>query len=165
MSRYCEQTRAALKGFVSENLAAKRTTREGWITHNTITVSELFLNNPDQLVLIADGTYCFIQKSANLEFQRETYSVQKKRNLIKPYVVCASDGTIVDIYGPFEATLNDAQIMIKVLETDKDLRRLIKEGDILIAERGFRDCKNSIKKDYKMEMIIPTCKYKQNCTF
>jgi len=53
----------------------------------------------------------------------------------------------------------------KVLETDKDLRRLIKEGDILIAERGFRDCKNSIKKDYKMEMIIPTCKYKQNCTF
>ncbi len=117
------------------------------------------------MVLIADGTYCFIQKSANLEFQRELYSVQKKRNLIKPFVVCASDGTIVDIYGPFEATLNDAQIMIKVLETDKDLRRLIKEGDILIAERGFRDCKNSIKKDYKMEMIIPTCKYKQNCTF
>ncbi len=45
--------------------------------------------------------------------------------------------------------------MIKVLETDKDL---IKQGDILIADGGFRDCKNSIKNDYKIEMIIPTCK-------
>jgi len=92
VSRYCQQTRADLKGFVSDNLGAKRTSREDWLTHNTITVSELFLNDPDQLVLIADGTYCFIQKSANLEFQRETYSGQKK-NLIKPFVVCASDGT------------------------------------------------------------------------
>ena len=51
------------------------------------------------MVLIADGTYCFIQKSANLEFQRETYSIQKKRNLIKPFVVCASDGTIFQKLG------------------------------------------------------------------
>ena len=47
--------------------------------------------------------------------------------------------------------------MIKVLETDKDLRNLIKVGDILIADRGFCDCKDSIKNDYKMEMIIRTC--------
>jgi hypothetical protein len=80
--RYCEQTRAALKGFVSENLGAKRTTLEDWITHITITVSILFLNNPDRLVLIADEAYFFIQKSANFELQRETYSVQKKRYLI-----------------------------------------------------------------------------------
>jgi hypothetical protein len=39
--------------------------------------------------------------------------------------------------------------MIKVLETDKDLRRLIKEDDILIADRGFRDCKNLSKKIIK----------------
>ena len=71
MSRYCEQTRAALKGFVSENLGAKRTTLEDWITHITITVSILFLNNPDRLVLIADEAYFFIQKSANFELQRE----------------------------------------------------------------------------------------------
>ena len=54
--------------------------------------------------------------------------------------MCATDGTIIDIYGPYEATLNDAKIMERVLKEDENLRELIKENDILIADRGFRDC-------------------------
>jgi hypothetical protein len=34
-------------------------------SHNTTQVTELFLKNDNQLVLIADGTYCFIKKSSN----------------------------------------------------------------------------------------------------
>ena len=109
--------------------------------------------------MIADGTYCYIQKSSHYEFQRKTYSVQKKRNLIKPFLVCAADGTIIDIYGPYDAILNDANIMERVLSEDKSLRELIMEGDILIADRGFRDCKRNIKKKYKIDVITPTCKY------
>ena len=74
----------------------------------------------DQFVLIACGIYCYIQKSANHDFQRSTWSGQKKRNLIEPFLVCASDGTIIDIYGPYEARLNDAKIMELVLKEDED---------------------------------------------
>ncbi len=73
----------------------------------------------------------YIQKSANHEFQRKTYSVQKKRNLIKPFLVCAADGTIIDIYGQYDAILNDAKIMERVLLEDKNLRELIYFREIL----------------------------------
>ncbi len=138
-------------------MGANRTSREDWLNHNTIQANELFLKNDDQFLIIADGTYCYIQKSANHAFQRETYSGQKKRNLVKPFLVCASDGTIIDIYGPFSATVNDAKIMNQVLSSDKNLRELLKEDDVLIADRGFRDCRKSIKKEYKINVIIPTC--------
>jgi hypothetical protein len=116
--------RDALKDFVEHNLGVEHLTRDEWLSHNTTQVTELFLKNDNQLVLIADGTYCFIQKSSNNEFQRKTYSGQKKRHLVKPFVVCAADGTIVDIYGFFDAKKNDAKIMEDVFAKDKYLRQL-----------------------------------------
>jgi hypothetical protein len=72
--------------------------------------------------------------------------------------MCASDGTIIDIYGPYEARYNDAKIMELVLQDDKNLRELLRESDILIADKGFRDCRKSIKSKYKIDVVIPTCK-------
>jgi hypothetical protein len=100
VSRYCDQIRRAFvgeNGFVAKNLGAKRTQRDDWLTHNTPQVKELFFKDDDQFAFIADGTYCYIQKSSNHSFQRATWSVQKKRNLVKPFVMCASDGTIIDV--------------------------------------------------------------------
>ena len=53
--------------------------------------------------------------------------------------------------------MNDAKIMELVLKEDEDLRKLIKENDILIADRGFRDCRKTIKKNYRVDVIIPAC--------
>ena len=144
VSRYCFQVRDGLKKFIADNLGAKRMSREELINHNTLMVNELFLENKVQLVLIADGTYCFCQKSQNNEFQRLTYSGSKKRHLVKPFVICTSDGTIVDIYGFYAATINDATIMEDVLSKDKELRDIFQPDDILIADRGFRDCLKSL---------------------
>jgi hypothetical protein len=99
VSRYCFQVRVGLKEFIADNLVAKRMSREEWINHNTLMVNELFLENKVQLVLIADGTFCFCKKAQNNEFQRLTYSGSKKRHLVKPFEIFSSDGTIVDIYG------------------------------------------------------------------
>ena len=41
-------------------------------------------------------------------FQKDTYSGQKKYNLVKPMCIVASDGHIVDIPGPFLGRNNDA---------------------------------------------------------
>ena len=61
--------------------------------------------DPSQLVLIADGTYLYCEKSENSDTQRRLYSGQKKRHLIKPFVIVAENGVIVGIYGPFSAYL------------------------------------------------------------
>ena len=55
--------------------------------------------------------------------------------------------------------MNDAKIMELVLKEDEDLRKLIKENDILIADRGFRDCRKTIKKNYRVDVIIPAYNY------
>jgi hypothetical protein len=72
------------------------------------------------------GTYCYIQKSFNNEFQRKSYSVQKGRHLVKPFVLCTTDGQIVDIYGLYEATKNDATILLDILKKDKKLNTLLR---------------------------------------
>ena len=94
------------------------------------------------------GTYCYIQKSFNNEFQRKSYSVQKGRHLVKPYVLCTTDGQIVDIYGLYEATKNDATILLDILKKDKKLNTLLRKGDIFILDRGFRDCINDLENKY-----------------
>jgi hypothetical protein len=158
VSRYCFQIRSGLKSFVEDNLGVKRYSRDDWLAHNTEMVSKLFIEKENQLILIADGTYCYCEKSSNNSFQRMTYSGQKKRHLVKPFVVCVADGTIVDIYGFYAATANDATIMEDVLSRDNFLRELLQPEDILIADRGFRDCQKTMKEKYNINVILPTCK-------
>ena len=73
------------------------------------------------------------------------------------HLVCVLDGTIIYIFGPFNATVNDAKIMSQVLSSDRYLRELLKKDDVLVADRGFRDCRKSIKKEYKIDVIISKC--------
>ena len=149
--------RDGLQKLIDDNIGARRMSRLEWINHNTQIVNELFVENDNQLVLIADGTYCFYQKSQNNQFQRHTYRGSKKRHLVKPFVVCAADGTIIDIYGFYAATVNDATIMIDILSKDQHLRDIFLSDDILIADRGFRDCQKELKKKYNINVKLPTC--------
>ena len=80
------------------------------------------------------------EKSSNNAFQRKSWSVHKGRHLVKPFVICATDGEIVDIYGLFEANKNDATILSSILKENIDLRELLTENDIFLLDRGFRDC-------------------------
>lgn len=47
--------------------------------------------------------------------------MQKKRHLVKPFVICSTDGLILDIYGLYSAAENDATIFQKILDSDRDL--------------------------------------------
>ena len=55
--------------------------------------------------------------------------------------------------------MNDAKIMEDVFENDVNLRELIKPDDILIADRGFRDCIKIVKKRFKINVIIHPCTF------
>ena len=91
--------------------------------------------------------YC--QKSENNKIQRLLYSGQKKRHLIKPFVVCASNGYIIDVYCPFAATANDASILL-FLMNNSSLKNMALPNNLFIVDRGFRDALKDLTKKYDL---------------
>ncbi|EZA55469.1 hypothetical protein X777_04750 [Ooceraea biroi] len=77
-------------------------------------MAKKLFNANDNLFLICDGTYARHQKSTNIEYQRKSFSGQKKVPLCKPFTLCTTDGYIVDMLGPYFANQNDA---LKILFT------------------------------------------------
>lgn len=53
--------------------------------------------------------------------------------------VVAVDGSIIDVFGPFPATLNDAEILKKIF-TKTTIQNIFRPGDVVLVDRGFRDC-------------------------
>jgi len=80
--------KALMKDFVPYHLGLKHITRETAIEdHQTTIATILHTNKPNQLCVIADTTYLFIQKSSNNQLQRKSYSMHKHRNLVKPMIL------------------------------------------------------------------------------
>lgn len=71
--------------------------------------------NLDVSVQIWDGTYIFMQKSANHRFQKYTYNSHKKRNYVKMMMCVLTSGYILATFGPYKATENDATLAKKIL--------------------------------------------------
>ena len=139
--------------FLDKNLGTNVYNRQEWLQRNSFIAKELFQSDKEQFIAIADGTYCYIQKSSNNYFQRVTYSGQKKRHLVKPFIICTSDGHIIDVFGLFQATKNDAEIILEIFENNLCIRELFREGDILLLDRGFRDAMSS---KYKLNTKMPS---------
>ena len=144
-----------MKNFVPKNLGPTTMDRENWLKHNSRIAKELFNSKDEELVLVADGTYCYCQKSFNNSSQRKSFSVQKGRHLVKPFIIWTADGHIVDIYGLYEATKNDANLLSAILKEDSNLRAVVKDNDIFVLDRGFRDCVKELENDYLLKFKMP----------
>lgn len=72
--------------------------RDDLIQNHTTKIAKKLFN--DNLLLIYDGTYARHQKSINNEYQRKSFSGQKKVPLCKPFTICTTDGYVVDMLGP-----------------------------------------------------------------
>lgn len=111
--------------------------------HTRPLAKELFGNDIDNpVILVADGTYIYIQKSHNFKFQRRSYSLHKNRPLVKPMIIVSTTGYIVSVLGPYHADYknNDANIIKHNFRMNMEqMTDWISEGDILIVDRGFRD--------------------------
>lgn len=139
--------------------------REELIGQSTTMCNGLF-SSENAVVLICDGTYIFINKSRNYGFQRNTYSDQKKRNFIKIMMCVTPNGTIVFALGPYAAKVNDAKILQSIDETSNAFD-MLQPNDILILDRGFRDCISYFQKkglQIKMPMLLQRSKNKSQFT-
>ena len=139
ISRYLQQIRSAInKDFVPYFLGAKSRPRSYFLKCNNKTTVELFKLKQDDLAIFADATYTRLEKSANNAFQYNCWSQQKFDLLIKPFIICCADGYIIDCYGPFKASLNDAKIFEYILKTDTDLLDiLLPNQTFCFLDRGF----------------------------
>ena len=114
-------------------------TREELIAqHQTDTTTVLCDRQPGSAVIVLDGTYLEVQKSTNYCVQRHTYSLQKSWNLLKPMIICAPDGYILNVEGMFYGSDNDASMMDYIMHFSSFLD-YFQEEDIMIVDRGFRD--------------------------
>lgn len=141
VKKYINAARTSLlSDLVPKYLGFENLSREFLLQNTTEMTKLLYRTNDDTLVTIWDGSYVYCNKSQNHEVQRRTYSGQKCRNLVKPMVCVATNGMYIDIFGPFEATKNDASIMEFVFDKySGPIMNKSQPGDILLLDRGFRD--------------------------
>ena len=59
------------------------------------------------------------------------------------------------MYVDFPALMNDAEIMRKILRNDRALVGIIRKGDYMILDRGFRDVIDEIREKFGVEIKIP----------
>jgi hypothetical protein len=93
-------TEALLKDFVPHHLGFQHIDRETILQHHQTSIaSQLMGDGDDQVIIVMDGTYLYMQKSSNNEFQRRTFSMHKHRHLIKPMITTS---TVSIIYFCFQ---------------------------------------------------------------
>ncbi|XP_045449482.1 uncharacterized protein LOC123658044 [Melitaea cinxia] len=132
--------------FVPNNIGVNHITHRE-ISERNLRVPEALLSVPGEsiaehrpAIAIFDGTYIYLQKSANYMFQKKTYSLHKYDNLVKPFLIVSCDGHIIDAVGPYAATQTDAEIMIHLFENENGpFRRLFRQNDVIVLDKGFRD--------------------------
>lgn len=144
--------RALMNDFVAINRSYER---NELLSHNTALATELFCGgDKEKMAIIFDGTYIYINKSGNFNFQKFTYNDHKKRNYVKPMMGVAPDGAILFLYGLYPATSNDAKIMQEILDKHSNIFSQFLPNDVFILDRGFRDCE-AILKEKAFEVQMP----------
>lgn len=128
------------------------------LLENTTELSRMLYNKSnDVAICIWDATYEFTIKSSNYYFQKESYSVQKKRNLLKVMLCVMPNGLIAGTFGPYSARKNDATILNELLDTNQSIFQNFRPGDVMVLDRGFRDSVAKVK-SHGFEVKIPECK-------
>lgn len=131
--------RAMENDFVFENVNFVLS-RDQLAQRSTLLSQMLFCNGDiSRPVLVLDGTYVYVQKSSNYEFQKLSYNGQKKRNFVRVMICTTTDGTIIFALGPYSATTNDAKVLKSIFENSNAFDHLA-PGDVFLVDRGFRDC-------------------------
>lgn len=155
--RHLKKAREALMAEFTYKHVNKLLSRDELIEHNTTMCQKLFYEKEcPRAMIICDGTYIYTNKSTNYQFQKFTYTDQKKRNFIKVMMCVASDGLIVYALGPYAAVDNDAKIMRAIFDTTDAFKNYL-PGDVIMLDRGFRDCVGFIKEkgfDVKMPSLV-----------
>lgn len=152
-----------LARFVPNNIDPESINRQQFI-HQHVTDFANKLYNPEpqerKVVVAIDATYAYIDKSSNFRVLQQSYSLHKY-HLLKPTLIVAPDGYILEILGPYfsDAQNNDAAILQQDFERDAGiLANWFQDGDIVLVDRGYRDAIPLLQHlgiDHRMPALLP----------
>lgn len=151
VSRSVDAVRQSLMlRFVPENIGLTAITRQDYIRlHVTDFANNLYNDDPRNPVAITviDGSYVFSHKASNFRSLRQTFCRHKGRHCVKPALLVAPDGYILDIHRPYfsDAQNNDAQMVLNEFGNDEMLGDWFQAGDIFVLDRGYRDAINDLE--------------------
>jgi hypothetical protein len=116
--------------------------------HSRRIFHDLFEAGDDKLFVVLDGTYVYVERPLDFEIQKLTYSGQKKRNLVKPFMIVLPSGYILDAPGPYWANgkNNDSGILNQLLQPGAPLHTYLLPGDHTVVDRGFRDSQTGLRR-------------------
>ena len=145
---HCKSVESAFaKDYVPKHLGVHSHSRLQLIENETTQMSQaLFDPSRTKLILVADASYSYIQKSSYNTFQKQSYSLHKNKNLAKPFVITTTNGLIVSVTGPHLPNESDGKILEKLLKENQPLKAILREGDIFILDRGFTRSQAEIEK-------------------
>lgn len=119
--------------FIGSSAFSKEVIKE---SHTPFMFSQIW----PKVVGVIDGTYFYCQKSYDFDFQKRTFSGQKKRNLIKFMGIVLPDGRFFDLIGPFysDGDHSDEWMWEYILENNLgSIHDIFTEDDEFLADRGF----------------------------
>jgi hypothetical protein len=133
--------------YVGLHLGLNHIDRNNLYQRNLTIPRQLFGNEENnKIIIICDGTYIYIHKSSNFLFQRQSYSLHKYQNLLKPFLLVSTDGYIIDVKGPYAATKTDANIMQDIMRDETNpIHWFLEPNDVFILDRSFRDSLGDIE--------------------
>ena len=151
--------KALMTNFVPSNLGFSHITREEIIHSHTRPLAQQLLSDITSApaILVLDGTYIYIQKSGNYTFSRRSFSMHKRRPLLKPMMIVSTTGYIVSVLGPYLADPknNDSSILNHSIHSNtEEIKNWVEEGDIFVVDRGFRDSE-AVLNDLGIRMEMP----------
>ncbi|XP_048741615.2 uncharacterized protein LOC125655389 [Ostrea edulis] len=151
--------KALMAEFVPRNLGFSHITREEIIQTHTRPLAQQILSNVTSApaILVLDGTHIYIQKSGNYTFSRRSFSMHKRRPLLKPMMIVSTTEYIVSVLGPYLADPknNDSSILNHSIHSNTDeIKTWVREDDIFVVDRGFRDSE-SLLNDLGIRMEMP----------
>lgn len=153
VSEACDAIQYALLNyFVPRFLGLGHLNRSELLSHHT-SYSRIFFG--EGACLIWDGTYLYINKSSDHLLQKQTYSGQKKRHLVKMMSITLPDGYVLDTIGPYAGTKNDATIAQHITQVNDQLQQWCDPEDVAIVDRGF-DRVRVVFEEMGLEVRMPS---------
>ncbi|XP_076081629.1 uncharacterized protein LOC143052466 [Mytilus galloprovincialis] len=149
-----------MQDFVPHFIGFQHISHEDFVRNHTTPIAKtLFANDSeDAAIIVMDGTYIYLQKSADYEFQRLSYSLHKNRPLVKPMVIVGTDGYILSVLGPYFANgkNNDAAITKHMISVNAEgMNEWLETSDVCVVDRGFRDVVDFLREQgYNVEMPV-----------
>lgn len=133
-------SQALIDDFVRQNLGYYHLTRDEIINlHSRPLVNKALQEEENRMRLVADCTYIYIEKPGDLDIQRKTFFLHKKRNLYKFQFITSTTGKIIDVDGPYFCDIanNDASVLSHHFQ-NSDILLLMEPEDILVVDRGYQ---------------------------